>query len=203
MEIVEHSPASMEVSHGHEHGVSTEERNYLLKFGWWAYIASEVMLFSSLIGVFLLAKSEFPDQGHVLNIPLTSFNTFLLLMSSWTVVRALASAQEGNSVGVQRALFMSMALGTVFVLVQIIEYRALSHEGVTLSSNTWGSSFYVLTGFHGAHVIGGVIWLFRNFMKSLDNHFTPQNYIGLELMGLYWHFVDVVWIVLFTLIYLL
>ena len=104
------------------------------------------MLFSSLIGVFMLAKSEFPDQGHVLNISLTGFNTFLLLMSSWTVVRALASAQEGDSVGVQRSLFMSMVLGAVFVIIQLYEYAELSHEGLTLRTNMWGSSFYVLTG---------------------------------------------------------
>lgn len=183
------------------HGISAAKHNEMLKFGWWLYIASEVMLFGSMIGVMVMAKSKYESPEY--NIPLISLNTFLLLMSSWMVVRALASAQEGNQVGLQRALFISGVLGTIFIALQIVEYTELSHHGLTLTSSMYGSAFYMLTGFHGAHVFIGVLWLFGNFFRALNGHFTPENAIGIEVMGLYWHFVDVVWIVLFTLIYLM
>jgi len=206
MELVEHGAmplAQHAHDHGHGHGMSTERKNYILKMGWWVYIASEVMLFSSFIAVFLLAKRLYPEDAPHVSLALISFNTFLLLTSSWTVVRALASAQEGDTKGVQRSLFLSLALGGIFVLLQGYEYNQLAHEGFTLSSSMWASAFYVLTGFHGAHVIIGVFWLLWAFIKSLDGHFTQENYIGLEVLGLYWHFVDVVWVFLFPLIYLL
>jgi heme/copper-type cytochrome/quinol oxidase subunit 3 len=194
----------MELTHEHHgHTMSTAQKNHLLKFGWWAYIASEIMLFSSLIGTFLLAKRLYPEGGEHLNIPLTTFNTFLLLMSSWTVVRALAAIHEGDQKSLSRFLFLSFSLGLIFVLVQGYEYQKLSHHGLTLHSDMYGSAFYVLTGFHGAHVFIGVLWLLWAFFKSLNGHFTKENYIGIEVLGLYWHFVDVVWIFLFPLIYLL
>ena len=120
MEMVEHSKG-MAVVHaeGHGHSMSKERHNYLLKFGWWVYIASEIMLFSSLIGTFLLAKKLYPEGQEHLNVSLTAFNTFLLLMSSWTVVRALASLHEGDQVGLQRSLFLSFILGSIFVGIQV------------------------------------------------------------------------------------
>jgi cytochrome c oxidase subunit 3/cytochrome o ubiquinol oxidase subunit 3 len=161
------------------------------------------MLFASLIGTFLMAKRLYPEAGEHLNIPLTTFNTFLLLTSSWTMVRALASLQAGNIKGLQRELFLTMFLGAAFVGMMIFEYVELTHHGVTLTSDMYGSAFYVMTGFHGTHVAIGVIWLAWAFYKSLNGHFTPEKYIGIEILGLYWHFVDVVWIFIFPLAYLL
>lgn len=183
------------------HGISAEKHNEMLKFGWWLYIASEVMLFGSMIGAMVFAKSKYESPEY--NIPLLSLNTFFLLMSSWMVVRALASVQEGDQVALARALFIAGALGTTFIILQIVEYTELSHHGLTLTSSMYGSTFYMLTGFHGFHVFIGVLWLFGNFFRALNGHFTPDKAIGIEVMGLYWHFVDVVWIVLFTLIYLM
>jgi len=204
MEIVEYGRSvAPAVAHGHGHGHSQAERDYMLRFGWWAYIASEVMLFSSLIGVFLLAKRLYPEQIEILEVPLVTFNTFLLLMSSWAVVRSLGFAQQNNTVATARWLFISGVMGTVFVGIQIYEYNHLSHLGLTLTSSMFGSAFYVLTGFHGVHVAVGVVWLFRNFIKALNGDFNNGNTIGLEVMGLYWHFVDVVWVFLFPLIYLI
>lgn len=206
MEIVEHGKAvTMTTSHDHGNGhhASAERQNYLLKFGWWAYITSEVMLFASLIGTFLMAKRLYPESGEHFNIPLITFNTFLLLTSSWTMVRALASLHAGNIKGLQRELFITMILGATFVAMMGYEYVELTHHGVTLSSDMYGSAFYVMTGFHGTHVAIGVIWLAWAFYKSLNGHFTPENYIGIEVLGLYWHFVDVVWIFIFPLAYLL
>lgn len=190
-------------THAHGHSVSTEQHNYMLKFGWWLYIASEVMLFSSLIAVFLLAKRLYPEDEHFLQVGPTTVSTFVLLTSSWFMVRALASLHEGNIVALQRGLFLTLALGTVFVGFQAYEYSHLSHEGMTLRSSMYGSAFYALTGFHGAHVIIGLFWVAWAFVKAMNGHFTREKYIGIELLGLYWHFVDVVWILLFTIIYLI
>lgn len=200
MEIVEHG-----IVHAHDHGhaISREYRNYVLKFGWWVYIASEVMLFASFIGTALLAKRLYPEQQELLAIPLTTFATFILLTSSWTMVRALASAQDGDQIALARALFLTALLGAIFVGIQFYEYTHLSHEGLTLSSSMFGSAFYVLTGFHGAHVLIGVIWILATFVRALNGHFTKDNWIGIEILGLYWHFVDVVWVFIFPLIYLL
>ena len=190
-------------SHAFGHSVSVEEHNYRLKFAWWLYIASEVMLFATLIGVFIIAKRLYPEQGELLNIPLTSVGTFVLLMSSWTIVRSLDSILQGDQVALARGLFLTMLFGTFFVGMQVYEYTHLSHEGLTLHSSMYGSAFYLLTGFHGFHVFGGVVWIAWAFRKAMNGHFTKENYIGIELLGLYWHFVDVVWIILFTLIYLM
>jgi heme/copper-type cytochrome/quinol oxidase subunit 3 len=205
MEIVEHGKG-LDISHHapeHEHhGVNAEEYNYLLKFGWWVYIASEVMLFGSFIAVMALAARLYPEWQDELAVPLTSLGTFLLLTSSWTVVRALNAAQEDDKVNVPRWLFLTLALGVTFTLIQIYEYTHLSHDGFKLGAGMYPDIFYVLTGFHGVHVFIGEIWILRCFIKSLNGDFHANNSMGLEILGLYWHFVDVVWIVLFPLIYL-
>lgn len=207
MEIVDHAldtlaPGGHDDAHGH-HGLSQAQKNYLLRWGWWAYIASEVMLFSSFIAVMALAKRLYPEQQEILQVPLTTLGTFLLLTSSWTLVRALASIQQGDKVGLQRGLFLTLVLGTVFVGIQTYEYLHLSHEGLVLGSSMFADSFYILTGFHGIHVIIGVLWLLRNFIKSLRGDFDQNNYIGIEVFGLYWHFVDIVWVIIYPLVYLL
>lgn len=202
MEVV-HSSNAVTEQHGHGHSISKAQQNHLLKFGWWLYIASEVMLFSSVIGVFLLAKRQYPESGEHFNILLTGFATFVLLVSSWTIVRSLASIQQGDVVGLQRGLFLTLFCGVFFTLVQGYEYVELSHHGVTLRSDMYGGAFYLLTGLHGLHVIIGWIWIGWAFVKALNGHFTANNWIGIEVLGLYWHFVDVVWIIIFPLIYLM
>jgi heme/copper-type cytochrome/quinol oxidase subunit 3 len=203
MDAVQISSAD-HAAHGHgHHSISTEQKNYMLKFGWWLYIASETMLFASLIATFLLAKRLAPADGEHFAIPLVAFNTFILLTSSWMVVRGLVSIQKGEVVKLQRALMITGVLGTVFLGIQLYEYNELAHHGVTLGSSLYGSTFYVLTGFHGLHVLIGMIWIFWAFFKSMTGHYSSDNYIGIELLGLYWHFVDVVWVVLFSLIYLM
>ncbi len=201
MEIVEHGHQVEvhEADHGH---LSAAEQNYLLKTGWWVYIASEIMLFSSFIAVMFLAHRLYPDMQAMLDVPLTTVNTFLLLTSSWTLAVAVASLQQGNITALQRNLFITMALGTVFLGIQAYEYSHLSHEGFVLGYNMYTDIFYILTGFHGLHVAIGVVWLLRCWLKSLRGDYTRENYIGIEVLGLYWHFVDIVWIVLFPLIYL-
>src|SRR5574341_582636 len=109
-------------THGYGHSISVEEHNFRLKFGWWVYIASEVMLFGTLIGVMVFAKRLYPEQQVLLNVPLTSVGTFILLASSWTIVRALDSILQGDQVALARGLFLTMMGGTFFVLMQLYEY---------------------------------------------------------------------------------
>ncbi len=173
------------------------------KFAMWLFLGSEVMFFTVLIASFVLMRFRYPDQQHILNIPLTSVNTFMLLASSFFVVRALAAIQKDNRTRFLRSLAMTGLLGTAFLAIQVFEYSNLGHEGLTLSGSPFGMAFFTLTGFHGAHVLIGVLWLTRVFWNGYHGKYTPDNHFGVEFFGLYWHFVDVVWILIFSLVYLI
>ena len=170
----------------------------------WLFLATEVMLFSSLIGAMLQMRSRSPIAAHhVLNVPITAVNTFILIISSTTVVLALAAIQDGDKKKLLRYLLFTLALGATFLGVQIFEYTQLLHEGFTPSGSLFGGGFYTVTGFHGFHVFLGLVWCTGLILQAAKGHFTPQNYARIEIFGLYWHFVDIVWILLFTVIYLI
>src|SRR5213593_1986412 len=156
------------------------------KMAFWAFIGSECLLFGSLIATYLVYKGRSlvgPYPHEILNIPFTSFSTFDLLMSSLAMVLALAAL--------------------VFLGGQFWEFSHFLHEGLGLTTNLFGSTFYVLTGMHGAHVTVGVIWLLTLWIQALRGKLGPGNAMTVEITGLYWHFVDVVWIVIFTVVYLI
>lgn len=194
-----------------ETAVSTQEYGRLgienNKLGMWIFLASEVMFFTGLIGAYIvlrMAQPGWPDPAKTLNIPLTAFNTFILICSSATLVKGLTAAKEGDAEGVQVGLFLTVLLGGIFLSIQAFEYYVLlNHEHFTPSSSLFGSCFFALTGFHGAHVFVGVVCMLVVFMKSLKGAYTPQEHRGIEVVGLYWHFVDLVWIILFTILYLI
>ncbi len=176
------------------------------KVGFWTFMGSECLFFASLISTYMVykgASTTGPFPADVLNIPLTSISTFVLLMSSTAMVLALDGVQRGKKKLASFWLAMVIVLGAVFLGFQVYEFKHFVHEGLTISQNVFGSSFFVLTGFHGAHVTVGVIWLTVLFVMSLRGKLTPANALKVEIAGLYWHFVDIVWIVIFTLIYLL
>jgi len=199
------------------------------KIAIWAFIGSECMLFASLISTYLIYKGRsivgpFPHEawkdpatGHVfkpiLNIPVTSVSTFVLLMSSLAMVLALAAVENrdvpkhstserilGNS---KLWLFMTALLGTTFLSFQAYEFTSFVHEGLTIKTNLFGSSFFTLTGFHGAHVTAGVLWLLTLLAIDFKRGLGPDDAVNVDIAALYWHFVDVVWIAIFTLIYLI
>ncbi len=177
------------------------------KLGMWIFLASEIMFFTGLIGGYIVLRfanlNTWPHPSTVLNIPLTGINTFILICSSATLVLGLASIQRGYKEGLHVGLFLTVLLGSIFLGIQMHEYQELIHDGFTISSSIFGSCFFTLTGFHGAHVFAGVIWLIVVWIRSLKGYFTPDEYAGVEIVGLYWHFVDLVWIILFTILYLI
>jgi heme/copper-type cytochrome/quinol oxidase subunit 3 len=175
------------------------------KFAMWLFLASEVMFFAGLIGayvVFRTGAAAWPIQSEELNVPLTAFNTFVLICSSVTMVRALYKAQQGDQAGMKQNLLATALLGMFFLSVQVYEYYHLYHEGLTPWRDLFGSAFYTLTGFHGAHVTGGVIALWYLIIRAYRGDFSATRWEGIENVGLYWHFVDLVWILLFNIVYL-
>ncbi len=190
-------------AHGHAVGGHNIFKLEWLKLAILLFIGSEVMFFTVLIGANVMARWKDPGPHEVLNIPLTALNTFILLTSSFTVVWAIGGIVTNNRKRYLRAMALSILFGAMFVGVQAFEYTNLSHEGFTLSANLFSSTFFALTGFHGSHVIIGLIWLTRLFIKGFNGHYSAQDYDEIEIAGLYWHFVDIVWIFLFVIVYLI
>jgi len=172
----------------------------------WAFLGSDCLFFGSLIATYLLYKGRSlvgPYPADVFNIPYTSVSAFVLLMSSLTMVLALAAIQRGDQRGLRIWLIATALLGTVFIGGQYFEFMTFYHHyDLSLTSNLFGTTFYVLTGFHGAHVTVGIIILLSFVVMSFRGRVAPEQHLNIELAGLYWHFVDVVWIVIFTVIYL-
>jgi heme/copper-type cytochrome/quinol oxidase subunit 3 len=178
------------------------------KFAMWLFLASEVMFFTGLIGAYIVlrnASPDWPDPTQELNIPLTALNTFLLICSSVTMVRALYAAMNHDASGFRTNLLATIIVGSIFLGVQAYEWNALLHHGLTPQGSLFGATFYTLTGFHGLHVLGGVITLVILFLRSQSGraNYVDGHYHAVEYAGLYWHFVDLVWILLFTIVYLI
>ena len=178
------------------------------KFAMWCFLGTEVVIFGALIGRVLSLWVADPEAHTLLTEPfssllLVSANTFLLLVSSLAVVLGLDSIQEGKRSGLIGWLLVTALLGAGFVSIQAFEFNKLVDEGLKFGSSQFGSAFYFLTGNHGLHVIIGVIWCLVVILRALGGGFTKAEHLGVEIFGLYWHFVDVVWILIFTLVYLI
>ena len=196
------------------------------KIAIWAFIGSECMLFASLISTYLIYKCRsvvgpFPHEAcdpprcathlnAILNIPVTSQSTFVLLMSSLFMVLALEAVENKGKPGYSgirgssKFWLMATAIaGATFLGYQAFEFTSFVHEGLTIRTNLFGSSFFTLTGFHGAHVTAGVLWLLTLFAIDVKRGLQPKDAILVDIAALYWHFVDVVWIAIFTLVYLI
>jgi heme/copper-type cytochrome/quinol oxidase subunit 3 len=144
-----------------------------------------------------------PEPREILNIPITTLSTFDLLMSSLLMVLALAALQRGHHGQTRLWLFGTALFGLIFLGFQAYEFVSFVHEGLTLQRNLFGSTFFVLTGFHGGHVTLGVVWLVTLGVLSVRGRLPVTDAVKVEVAGLYWHFVDIVWIAIFTLIYLI
>jgi heme/copper-type cytochrome/quinol oxidase subunit 3 len=197
--------SAQHVAHTDEHRTSTGLDN--VKLAMWAFLGSECLFFGSLISTYLLYRNVDvggPRPHEVYDIPYTSVSSFVLLMSSLTMVLALAAIQRGDHRGLRTWLLATAFLGMVFIGGQIYEFTTFVEEGLKLSTSVFGSSFFVMTGFHGAHVTAGIFMLLglvgMSSFGRLDAIDGPRR---VELVGLYWHFVDIVWIVIFTVVYLI
>lgn len=188
------------------------------KLAIWTFIGSECMFFASLISTYVVYRGKslvgpFPHEAWtspsgqhfepIIEIPLVTFGTAVLLFSSFFVVLALYNAQRGNRKGLLGWLGATILCGLFFIGMQVYEFTHFVHKGLTLQTNLFGASFFTLTGFHGTHVTLGVIWLITMFILALRGQLTAKHAITLEIAALYWHFVDVVWIVIFPVVYLM
>ena len=172
----------------------------------WLFLGSECLLFGALISTYMFAKSRLPDgeigPSDVFDIPFTSVSSFVLLMSSLTMVLALSAMQRSNERGFRVWITTTALLGGTFVAGQVYEFTVFYNSGLGYTTNIFGSAFYTLTGFHGAHVSIGIIMLMSLLVMNLRGRLGPDRAESVELIGLYWHFVDIVWILIFTIIYL-
>jgi heme/copper-type cytochrome/quinol oxidase subunit 3 len=176
------------------------------KLAIWTFIGSECMFFASLISVYLVYKGKSlvgPYPHEIFKIPLVTAGTALLLFSSLFVVLALNGCEQGDRKKFLGWLGMTILCGLFFIGMQVYEFTHFYHEGLTMQKNLFGASFYTLTGFHGTHVTIGVIWLISIFVEGLRGRVPPAKALNFEIAALYWHFVDVVWIVIFPVVYLM
>ena len=181
-------------------GVSNE------KLAMWVFLGSECMLFGALISTYLVYKGRSvsgPTPDDIYDIPYTSVSSFVLLMSSLTMVLALSACRRGDGRRTRIWLTTTALLGAGFIAGQVYEFTSFIREGLTIKTNLFGSSFFVLTGFHGVHVTLGILMLLAVTNLSSRGKIGKHNAEAVEIVGLYWHFVDVVWIVIFTVVYLI
>ena len=177
------------------------------KFGMWLFIVNEIMFFAAFIGLFIAynGTAEMANLKEAIHQnPLTGIiGTSILLLSSLMVVLGITSIQRNSKRGLMLFLLFTILLGLTFLGIQYVEFTTLNNEGFELASSSATSAFFLTTSFHGLHVLIGVLWALGVMVVAGRNWFSPQKYAGVEIFGLYWHFVDVVWIILFMLIYLI
>lgn len=176
------------------------------KLAIWTFIGSECMFFASLITTFVIYRDSHakgPGPKDVFGVPLVTAGTAVLLFSSFFVVMALNGAQQGNRRKLLTWLTLTVLCGMFFVGMQVYEFTHFVHEGMGYTTNLFASSFFTLTGFHGTHVAIGTLWLGTLLKEAYKGRIPPTKAVNLEIAALYWHFVDVVWIIIFPVVYLM
>ena len=198
--------------HGHEHHHGPPTANKSSKvdatvLGMFLFIGSEAMLFGSFFAAYFFVRVVNPDAPDVWPPPPFEFpkfvagiNTAILVTSSFTMHWALQSVKRNNRRGLQAGLVLTILMGTAFLLTQFIEY---AHVGFNTSDGAFASVFFGLTGLHGAHVFVGLTLLTIAAVRAFRGHYSPEHHHGVELPGIYWHFVDVMWIVVYATVYLI
>ncbi|MGN6483427.1 MAG: cytochrome c oxidase subunit 3 [Thermomicrobiales bacterium] len=192
--------------HGHADHPPTSTGINSRKLLMWLFLASDCMFFGALIATYMIYRNKSltgPYPHELIDIPYTSVSAFVLLMSSLTMVLALAALQKNDLRGSRIWIAATALLGTIFLGGQFFEFTEFHHEGLSLQGNMFGATFFTVTGFHGIHVGIGVVWLLTLLWVSLRGNLMAEDSLDLEIAGLYWHFVDIVWIVIFVMIYLI
>jgi heme/copper-type cytochrome/quinol oxidase subunit 3 len=176
------------------------------KLAMWLFLGSECLLFGGLISTYMLYRGRHSAEGgpdQYWDIPFTSASSFVLLMSSLTMVLAVTAAKRRDERNTKLWLTVTAILGSLFVAGQVYEFTTFYREGLGFTTSLFASSFYTLTGFHGVHVTVGIIMLLATVGMLTKNRIPGDKAETVELVGLYWHFVDIVWILIFTLVYLI
>ncbi|MGZ8749870.1 MAG: aa3-type cytochrome oxidase subunit III [Pseudonocardia sp.] len=180
-------------------------RPNLVSVGTIVWLSSELMFFAGLFGIYFTVRAqhvgEWPPPPTELDVPYALVVTIVLVASSFTCQLGVFAAERGDVFGLRRWYLVTLAMGTVFVLGQAYEYVNLVHEGTTIPSSAYGTVFYLATGFHGLHVIGGLVAFVFLLIRTKLSKFTPAQATAAIVVSYYWHFVDVVWIALFSVIY--
>jgi cytochrome c oxidase subunit 3/cytochrome o ubiquinol oxidase subunit 3 len=175
----------------------------------WLFLSSEALFFGAFISTYFLYRgrdAQFlkgPTPDKMFNIPFTSVTSFILVMSSLSMVLALDAMRKGDHRRMRIWILTTALLGATFVGGQVFEFTEFYRKGLHLSTNMFGTTFYLLTGLHGMHVLVGIIWLVLLWGRSMQGRLPTENAEAVEISGLYWHFVDVVWIFIFTAVYLI
>ncbi len=195
-------PADHASDHGHHSSTGLSNN----KLAMWLFLGSECLLFGGLISTYMLYRGRVSDGPHpsaIYDIPFTSVSSFVLLTSSLTMVLAVSAAQRNDDQRTNLWLTVTAILGATFIGGQVYEFTTFVREGLGFTTSLFGSSFYTLTGFHGVHVSVGIIMLLSTVGIIKKNKVVGNKAESVELVGLYWHFVDIVWIIIFTLVYLI
>jgi len=180
------------------------------KLTMWAFLGSECLLFGALISTYILLRNrplevglDTPLASDLFDIPFTSVSSFVLLMSSLTMVLAVQAITKGDDRQMRLWVATTALFGMIFIGGQVFEFTVFYREGLGYTTNVSGSAFYTLTGFHGVHVSLGIVMLATLYIMSSRGRLTKDNAETVEIVGLYWHFVDIVWIVIFAIVYLI
>jgi cytochrome c oxidase subunit III len=195
------------IHHGEHHGppeAHQSSRVHAPTLGMLLFIVSEVMIFGAFFTAYFFVRvvggAEWPAEGTHLPVAIAGVNTLILLSSSVTIHWALESIKSGNRLGLQAGMLTTFLLGATFLFVQINEYV---HVGFSPQDHAQGTIFYSLTGLHGAHVFIGLVLLAMVTLRAFRGHYSAEHHYGMEVPGIYWHFVDVMWVIVFTTVYVL
>jgi cytochrome c oxidase subunit 3 len=191
--------------HAHPPAANISSRVDARVLGMFLFIASEIMLFGSFFTAYFFVRvvanpPEWPPAGFHLPVFVAGINTAILVTSSFTMHWALQSIKRGNRSGLQAGLVLTFLMGFTFLATQITEYARI---GFSPSDNAFTTTFFGLTGLHGAHVFIGLTLLMFATIRAFRGHYSPEHHHGVEIPGIYWHFVDVMWIVVYTTVYLI
>ncbi len=195
---------SQEASHDDSHHNLMVNNKKLIM---WLFLGSDCMFFGTLISTHLIYRKLYPNEfepTQLFSLELTSFSTFILLMSSFLMALSVSAMHKGQMKSFRRNVVGVIFFGLIFLGCQVYEFTHFAHEGLLVSTGTFGSTFYLMTGTHGVHVAIGIFWLISMLFYSQSGKMEAhKNAIDVEVAGLYWHFVDIVWIVIFTVVYLI
>ncbi|MFN0118469.1 MAG: heme-copper oxidase subunit III [Elusimicrobiota bacterium] len=170
------------------------------KIGMWTFLVSEIMFFTGLIGSYIVLRfgaSSWPNPSEFLNTKILTFNTLVLLTSSLTMALSVDAAQKNDMSKLLKNLFLTLLLGIIFLVVKAYDYVHMWGNGFTISTNLLGSFYYLITAFHGLHVLSGLIFILTLIVGVKKGRYSSSNYGRIEYCGLYWHFVDIIWVIVF------